>query len=94
MSPRRILALALALELALFALLSPNFATLGNGFEIVRATAELGLLALATLAVMKSGGIDLSLGAMMGLAAVTLGASHAAGAPIALGVGLVWFVRG
>ena len=92
MSPRRILALALALELALFALLSPSFATLGNAFEIVRATAELGLLALATLAVMKSGGIDLSLGAMMGLSAVTLGASHAAGAPIALAVVLALLV--
>lgn len=85
---RRILAGVLVALVLLFALCSREFATLANGFEVVRATAELGLVALAMLLVVKSGGIDLSLGAMMGLAAVTLGASHAAGAPIALAVGL------
>jgi len=93
MGERRALAAVLAFEWALFALLSPRFGSVANAFEIVRATAELGLVALAMQLVIKSGGIDLSLGAMMGLAAVTLGASHAAGAPIlaaaalALGVG-------
>ncbi len=80
--PRGVLLSVLVAEVAVFALLSERFATLANALEIVRATAELGLIALATLAVMKSGGIDLSLGAMMGLAAVTLGASHAAGLPV------------
>lgn len=82
MSERAVLLAALALEVTVFALSSERFASVGNAFEIVRATAELGLLALGTLAVMKAGGIDLSCGAMMGLAAVTLGASHAAGLPI------------
>ena len=85
---RRVLAGVLLALVTLFALASREFATLGNAFEVVRATAELGLVALGMLLVLKSGGIDLSLGAMMGLAAVTLGASHAAGAPIALAVGL------
>lgn len=88
MSVRRGLALALLLEVALFALLSGPFATLANAFEVVRACAELGLVALALLAVMKSGGIDLSVGSMMGLAAVVLGATHAAGLPLALAAAL------
>jgi rhamnose transport system permease protein len=86
--PRRTLVAVLALEVAAFALLSDRFASTANALEVVRATAELGLLALASLVVLKSGGIDLSVGAMMGLAAVTLGASHAAGAPIAASVAL------
>lgn len=85
---RRVLSGVLLALVVGFALASREFATTANAFEIVRATAELGLVALGMLLVVKSGGIDLSLGAMMGLAAVTLGASHAAGAPIALAVGL------
>lgn len=85
---RRVLLGVLLALVAGFALASREFATLANAFEVVRATAELGLVALAMLCVLKSGGIDLSLGAMMGLAAVTLGASHAAGVPIALAVAL------
>src|SRR5262245_51757093 len=88
MSSQRILAVALALECALFALLAERFATLANAFEVVRATAELGLVALAMLAVMKSGGIDLSVGSVMSLAAVVLGSSHAAGLPIAASAAL------
>jgi rhamnose transport system substrate-binding protein len=94
MGERRVLAAVLALEIGAFAFLSERFASAANALEVVRATAELGLIALASLLVLKSGGIDLSVGAMMGLAAVTLGASHAAGVPIgasaalALAVGL------
>jgi rhamnose transport system permease protein len=91
-TPRRVLGGVLALEVVVFALLAPRFASVANAFEVVRATAELGLLALGMHLVMKSGGIDLSLGALMGLAAVTLGASHAAGAPIGLAVGLALVV--
>jgi rhamnose transport system substrate-binding protein/rhamnose transport system permease protein len=89
---RRVLAGVLVLEVLLFAFASERFATLPNALEIVRATAELGLLALASLAVMKSGGIDLSVGAMMGLAAVTLGSGHAAGLPIGVAAGLALVV--
>src|SRR5581483_8385428 len=44
------------------------------GFEITRLGVEIGLLALALTPVIITGGIDLSVGSMMGLAAVTLGA--------------------
>ena len=55
-----------------FSAVAPNFFTLGNFFEITRFSVELGLLAVALTPVIVAGGIDLSVGSMMGLAAVTL----------------------
>jgi rhamnose transport system substrate-binding protein len=79
-----ILLLALAAEIALFAAIAPNFATVGNFFEVTRFSIELGLLAVALTPVIVSGGIDLSVGSMMGLAAVAFGAaSRDWGFPIA-----------
>ena len=56
--------------------IAQNFFTLGNLFEIVRLSVELGLLAVALTPVIVSGGIDLSVGSMMGLAAVLFGAAY------------------
>ncbi len=61
---------------AVFALIAQNFFTLGNFFEILRLSVELGLLAIALTPVIVSGGIDLSVGSMMGLAAVLFGAAY------------------
>src|SRR5258707_5527921 len=69
-----VLALALAMELAIFAAIGENFFTLANFFEVVRLSVELGLLALAMTPIMITGGIDLSVGSTMGLAAVVFGA--------------------
>ena len=71
-----ILLLALVAEVALFAAIAQNFFTPGNFFEIIRLSVELGLLAIALTPVIVSGGIDLSVGSMMGLAAVLFGASY------------------
>jgi rhamnose transport system permease protein len=68
-----ILLAALAVEIAIFAAIAQNFFTLGNFFEITRFSVELGLLAVAMTPVMVTGGIDLSVGSMMGLAAVVFG---------------------
>jgi ribose/xylose/arabinose/galactoside ABC-type transport system permease subunit/ABC-type sugar transport system substrate-binding protein len=68
------LAVVVAAEIAVFALVSPNFATGANAAEIVRLAVEVGLLALALTPVIVSGGIDLSCGALLGLSAITLGA--------------------
>ena len=46
-----------------------------NFFEVLRLSVELGLLAIALTPVIITGGIDLSVGSMMGLAAVTFGAA-------------------
>ncbi len=72
-SDRRVLAGALGLEVLLFACTGTNFLTTANFFEIVRLSVELGLLALALTPVIITGGIDLSVGSMMGLAAVVFG---------------------
>ncbi len=69
------LALALVCEIALFAVVAPNFFTVGNFFEVTRLSVELGLLAVALTPVIIGGGIDLSVGAMLGLSAVVFGAA-------------------
>src|SRR5438445_9305486 len=68
-----VLALLLALEVAVFSVIGTNFFTLNNGFEVLRLSVELGLLALALTPVIVTGGIDLSVGSLMGLSAVVLG---------------------
>jgi len=73
MTYERGLALCLLLEIALFSAIGWNFFTAGNAGEIVRASAEVGLLALALTPVILTGGIDLSVGSLLGLCAVVLG---------------------
>jgi ribose/xylose/arabinose/galactoside ABC-type transport system permease subunit len=81
------LALALVLEIALFSIIGWNFFTAGNAGEIVRASAEIGLLALALTPVILTGGIDLSVGSLLGLCAVVLGVTwREAGWPMPLAV--------
>lgn len=70
-----VLLVALAAEIAIFAAIGPNFFTWANFFEVIRLSVELGLLALALTPVILTGGIDLSVGSMMGLAAVVFGAA-------------------
>lgn len=69
-----VLLLALAAEIALFSTVAENFFTWENFIEVTRFSVELGLLAIALTPVIVTGGIDLSVGSMMGLAAVTFGA--------------------
>ena len=57
----------------IFAAIGENFFTLANFFEVVRLSVELGLLALALTPIMITGGIDLSVGSIMGLSAVVFG---------------------
>ena len=59
----------ICLEIAIFAITGSNFLTWSNFGELIRLGAELGLLTLALTAVIITGGIDLSVGSMMGLAA-------------------------
>src|SRR5438128_877763 len=70
-----VLLLGLALEIAVFARIGENFFTLGNFFEVIRLSVELGLLALALTPIIVAGGIDLSVGSMMGLAAIVFGSA-------------------
>ncbi len=91
-----LLALVVLAEIAYFGFRGTNFLTIGNAFEVVRASVEIGLLALALTAVILTGGIDLSVGSLLGLSAVLLGwGMREQGWPlvvavlVALGVGLV-----
>ncbi len=106
-TPELVLLALLVGELIWFSLAGTNFLTLDNGLEILRASTEVGLLALALTPVILTGGIDLSCGALLGLSAVVFGAIwRDAGQPIAvaaaaaLGVGLLggainaWMVAG
>ncbi|NOT48554.1 MAG: substrate-binding domain-containing protein [Acidobacteria bacterium] len=68
-----ILLLVLVGECLIFSLTGSNFLTSGNGFEITRLAVEIGLLALMMTPIIITGGIDLSVGSMMGLAAVVMG---------------------
>jgi rhamnose transport system permease protein len=63
----------LLVETVIFAVIGDNFFTGANGFEIVRLSVEVGLLAMALTPVIVTGGIDLSVGSMMGLSAVVFG---------------------
>ncbi|QYM77745.1 substrate-binding domain-containing protein [Horticoccus luteus] len=68
-----VLLVVLALEISVFGLTAPHFFTTNNAFDLVRQAAEIGLLVLGLTPVIKTGGIDLSVASMMGLAAVVLG---------------------
>jgi len=70
-----LLLIALLVEIVIFSAISENFFTWSNFFEVTRFSVELGLLALAMTPVMVTGGIDLSVGSMMALAAVVFGAA-------------------
>src|SRR5262245_28997367 len=55
---------------AIMAVLSPFFLSLSNFLNILLATSTIGVLAIAATFVIGSGGLDLSLGSVMGLAGV------------------------
>src|SRR6516165_4590117 len=63
----------LAAELAIFCRTGTNFATRANLFEILRLSTEIGLLALVMTPIILTGGIDLSVGSMLGLCAILFG---------------------
>lgn len=93
--PERILLALVTLEILIFSLLGTNFATQGNAFEIVRLSVEIGLLALALTPIVVSGGIDLSVGSLMGLSAVVFGKLwRDAGLPIGLAASITLLIGG
>jgi rhamnose transport system permease protein len=89
-----VLAAVLATEIIVFSAIGTNFLTWANAFEISRLFVEVGLLAVAMTPVIVTGGIDLSVGSLMGLSAVLFGELYrdvglpipaAAGATLLLG---------
>ncbi len=91
-----VLILVIVIECAIFSVTGNNFLSAGNAFEITRLSVEIGLLALALTPIIITGGIDLSVGSMIGLSAVVMGAlwrdAHlpiAIAAVMTLGVGVL-----
>lgn len=67
------LVVLLAIALMVLSALSDSFLTSANLLNQVRLMAEIGLIALAMTPVIVTGGIDLSVGSIAGLAAILLG---------------------
>ena len=68
-----VLLLVLAFEWYYFNSVGPRFGTLDNTFDIVRHSVEIGLLALVMTPIILTGGIDLSVGSLLGLCAILFG---------------------
>src|SRR5437016_3175983 len=68
-----LLVAVLVAEFVLFNQTATNFSTRNNAFEILRLSVEIGLLALVMTPVILTGGIDLSVGSLLGLCAILFG---------------------
>src|SRR6202046_5672218 len=68
-----ILLLVLVLEWFYFNAGGRHFGTLDNTFDIIRHSVEIGLLALVMTPIILTGGIDLSVGSLLGLSAILFG---------------------
>lgn len=63
----------LVLEIAIFSRTGTHFFSGTNAMEILRLSVEIGLLAVVMTPVVLTGGIDLSVGSLLGLCAVCFG---------------------
>lgn len=76
------------------AIVSPSFGTLGNATNVVTAACFIGLITIGQSFVLITGGIDLSVGSMIGLGTVLAALAAPAGwaaallVPVAAGIGL------
>jgi rhamnose transport system permease protein len=90
-----VLALILLASLALLATQSDRFLTTENLLNQGRLAAEVGLVALPMTLIIVTGGIDLSVGSVLGLCAILLGVFwHNLGLPLPLAIALTVVVGG
>ena len=68
-----ILLVVLVAEWIFFDVIGRNFGTYDNSCDILRHSCEIGLLALAMTPIIVTGGIDLSVGSLLGLCAILFG---------------------
>ncbi|HOJ11927.1 MAG TPA: ABC transporter permease [Clostridiales bacterium] len=76
----------LIIMITYFAFISKFFLTKNNIINIMRQTAEMGIITIPTAILIISGGIDMSLGSTVGFCAISLGLMLKAGIPISLAV--------
>lgn len=65
--------LLLIVEIILFGILAPNFLTVDNLIRVVQNNAEIAMVSIGMTIVMLLGGIDLSVGSVMGVIAIVIG---------------------
>ena len=65
--------LILFLEIVLFGIFAPNFLTVSNLVRVVQNNAEIAIVSIGMTIVMLLGGIDLSVGSVMGVIAIVIG---------------------
>ena len=68
-----VLLMILGLEWFYFNSVGLHFGSLENTYDILRHSSEIGLLALALTPIILTGGIDLSVGSLLGLCAILFG---------------------
>ncbi len=78
------IALVLLLLIALMALIAPNFVSLSNAFNIMRATSITAILAAGVTVVILTAGIDLSVGSVLAVCGVSSVVLWNAGLPAVL----------
>jgi rhamnose transport system permease protein len=68
-----LLALVVVVEWFYFNSVGRHFGTLDNTYDILRHSVEIGLLALVMTPIILTGGIDVSVGSLLGLCAILFG---------------------
>ncbi len=71
--------LALLGIMLIITMVAPSFATIGNIYRVTRQISFVAIVALGVFIVILTGGIDLSIGSIVGISGITCGLSMAAG---------------
>jgi ribose transport system permease protein len=79
----------LVVLIALGASVSPLFFTIGNFVDILYQSSIVGVMAIGQFLVILTGGIDLGMGSMLALSAVTGGLGMAFGPPVGIAISLL-----
>lgn len=88
-----ILLFVVAVEWFYFNSVGPRFGSLDNSFDILRHSVEIGLLALVMTPIILTGGIDLSVGSLLGLCAISFGKLwRDAGLPLPVAAGVTLII--
>ncbi len=72
----------LVIQTTAFSILLPNFMTVSNFQNLMRQSAELGMVSIPLAIVLMTGNIDLSIGSVMGVCAISMARMLRAGLPI------------
>jgi len=78
--------LALLGIMIVITIVAPTFATIGNLYRVTRQISFVAIVALGVFTVILTGGIDLSVGSIVGISGIACGLVMAAGLPPALAV--------